>query len=588
MSPTLRRPKLGKFRSGVEPTEAVEPTELADPTELAEPTPVEPTEFAEPTPADATPADATPAEPTELAEPIANRPIELALVAEAGAPVEPSAPMETVMPVPADEPTAEPGPGPTQEEASAADALEAEPEAGPEPPSIPESLARLAEFGHAVVSWIAEDGYPVNVDVDIEVVPEKGIVRFSEPPGFKVTPKATIAVTGSHIRRLPSGGFDERSHVTAWGIAAARPRGRFVVTADRVWVWDERDMPLPAAYERTLPKARRYFRSLSAARGVTVRPRLSPALLLFRATRAPFLSATFAPVLLGLAVAARAGVFDFATAFITVVAASAVHLGLNVANDVFDTLQGADDANTTPTKFSGGSRVLQNALVSIREMSVLAVGCYAVAAVLGLVLLAMRGSPALVAIVAIGFFISLAYTMPPFKLVYRGVGEIATAIGFGPVMLLGAYTVQSRGTVTLEAFVLSIPVALLVAMILYVNEIPDRIGDAKVGKLTLPVRWPKQAVILGFDVAAGAAFAVVAIGVAAGVLPIPALLALVAIPLAVRVHRGLVRFYENPYALMATMAANIQLHLNVSMLLLVGYLVALLDQVLLGRTPFLW
>jgi 1,4-dihydroxy-2-naphthoate octaprenyltransferase len=289
-----------------------------------------------------------------------------------------------------------------------------------------------------------------------------------------------------------------------------------------------------------------------------------------------------------LAVAARAGTFDFATAFITVVAASAVHLGLNVANDVFDTLQGADDANSTPTKFSGGSRVLQNALVSMREMSVLAVGCYAVAAVLGLVLLAMRGSPALVAIVAIGFFISLAYTMPPFKLVYRGVGEIATAIGFGPVMLLGAYTVQSRGTVTLEAFVLSIPVALLVAMILYVNEIPDRIGDAKVGKLTLPVRWPKQAVILGFDVAAGAAFAVVAIGVAIGVLPIPALLALVAIPLAVRVHRGLVRFYENPYALMATMAANIQLHLNVSMLLLVGYLVALLDQVLLGRTPFLW
>ncbi|HEX7495888.1 MAG TPA: prenyltransferase, partial [Candidatus Limnocylindrales bacterium] len=456
------------------------------------------------------------------------------------------------------------------------------------PPNIPESLAKLAAFEHAVLSWIAEDGYPVNVDVEIEVKPGQGIVRFSEPAGFKLPSGAPVALTGSHIRALPQGGFDERSHVTVWGAAVARPRGRFVVTAGRAWAWDERDLPLPAAYERSLPKARRYFEALSAARGVPVRPRLSPALLLFRATRAPFLSATFAPVLLGFAVAARAGFFDIVTALITLVAASAVHLGLNVANDVFDTLQGADDANTTPTKFSGGSRVLQNALVSIREMSLLAVGCYAVAAALGLVLLVMRGSPALVAIYALGLFISLGYTMPPVKLVYRGVGEIATAIGFGPVMLLGAFTVQSRGTFTLEAFVVSIPVALLVAMILYVNEIPDRLSDAKVGKRTLPVRWSKEAVIRGFDVAAAANFLVVAGGVAFGILPIPALLTLLAIPLALRIHRGLVTFYDNPYALMATMGANIQLHMTVGLLLLAGYLATIADQTLLGRKPFFW
>ena len=456
------------------------------------------------------------------------------------------------------------------------------------PPNVGESLAKLAAFEHAVLSWIAEDGYPVNVDVEIEVKPDQGIVRFCEPSGFKLPAGAPVALTGSHIRALPQGGFDERSHVTVWGAAAARPRGRFVVTAARAWAWDERDLPLPAAYERSLPKARRYFEALSAARGVSVRPRLSPALLLFRATRAPFLSATFAPVLLGLAVAARAGFFDAVTALITLVAASAVHLGLNVANDVFDTLQGADDANTTPTKFSGGSRVLQNALVSIREMSLLAAGCYGVAAALGLALLVMRGSPALVAIYALGLFISLGYTMPPVKLVYRGVGEIATAIGFGPVMLLGAFTVQSRGTFTLEAFVVSIPVALLVALILYVNEIPDRVSDAKVGKGTLPVRWSKQAVIRGFDVAAAANLLVVAGGVAVGSLPIPALLTLLAIPLAVRIHRGLVSFYDNPYALMPTMAANIQLHMTVGLLLLAGYGATIADQTLLGRAPFLW
>jgi 1,4-dihydroxy-2-naphthoate octaprenyltransferase len=561
MSPTLRLPKFGQARGAGEST-APEPKEPKEPTEPKEPARSGPSV---PGPAavrrakgdhgDLGPDAAPPA--AEVAGAEASTAVEVVTAPSVG---------ESATPDGLPEPESLPGP----------------------PPNMPESLAKLAAFEHAVLSWIAEDGYPVNVDVEIEVKPGQGIVRFSQPAGFKLPSGAAVALTGSHIRALPQGGFDERSHVTVWGAAVARPRGRFVVTAGRVWAWDERDLPLPAAYERSLPKARRYFEALSAARGVPVRPRLSPALLLFRATRAPFLSATFAPVFLGFAVAARAGFFDIVTALITLVAASAVHLGLNVANDVFDTLQGADDANATPTKFSGGSRVLQNALVSIREMSLLAAGCYAIAAALGLVLLAMRGSPALAAIYALGLFISLAYTMPPLKLVYRGVGEIATAIGFGPVMLLGAFTVQSRGTFTLEAFVVSIPVALLVAMILYVNEIPDRLGDAKVGKRTLPVRWSKQAVIRGFDVAAAANFLVVAGGVAFGILPIPALLTLLAIPLAIRIHRGLVTFYDNPYALMATMAANIQLHMTVGSLLLAGYLATIADQTLLGRKPFLW
>jgi 1,4-dihydroxy-2-naphthoate octaprenyltransferase len=449
-------------------------------------------------------------------------------------------------------------------------------------------LARLSEYRRAVLSWVAEDAYPVNVDIEIDVKPRDGVVRFNEPPGFKVVAGSIVGITGSHVRALPGGGFDERRHITVWGLATARPRGRFVVKPDRVWAWDERDLPLPAAYERGLPKARRYFDGLSVERGVLVRPRLSTGLLLFRATRAPFLSATFVPVLLGLAVAARSGIFDFVTAAITLLAASAVHLGLNVANDVFDTLLGADDANATPTKFSGGSRVIQNALITIREMSMLAIGCYAVAAALGLLLLLLRGSPELVAISALGLFISLAYTMPPFKLVYRGLGEIATAIGFGPVMLLGAYTVQSRGPISLEAIVASLPAALLVAMILYVNEIPDRIGDAEAGKRTLPVRWSRETVILVFDIAAAASFVAVVAGVAAGLLPLTGLLVLAAIPLAVRVHAGLVSFYDSPYALMETMATNIQLHLSVGVLLLVGYLLAIADQTVLGLRPFLW
>jgi 1,4-dihydroxy-2-naphthoate octaprenyltransferase len=88
--------------------------------------------------------------------------------------------------------------------------------------------------------------------------------------------------------------------------------------------------------------------------------------------------------------------------------------------------------------------------------------------------------------------------------------------------------------------------------------------------------------------AAAASFVAVVASVAAGLLPLPGLLVLVAIPLAVRVHAGLVRFYDNPYALMETMATNIQLHLSVGVLLLVGYVLTIADQTFLGFRPFLW
>ena len=99
--------------------------------------------------------------------------------------------------------------------------------------------------------------------------------------------------------------------------------------------------------ERSLPQSRKYFDALSAERGTPVKPRLSLGFLTLRTTRLPFLTATVIPVLLGILIAATHGMFDLGAAALTVIGACFVQLGLNVANDVFDTVQGADDANVT-------------------------------------------------------------------------------------------------------------------------------------------------------------------------------------------------------------------------------------------------
>jgi 1,4-dihydroxy-2-naphthoate octaprenyltransferase len=82
-------------------------------------------------------------------------------------------------------------------------------------------------------------------------------------------------------------------------------------------------------------------------------------------------------------------------------------------------------------------------------------------------------------------------------------------------------------------------------------------------------------IIAGYNGAAVAAYVAVVITVIAGVLPIPALLMLLTIPLARRVSGGLAPNYDNPYGLMAFMGVNVQLHLAAGALLLVAYLIVL-------------
>ncbi len=449
------------------------------------------------------------------------------------------------------------------------------------PPVEKNDLEKLAGYPFVVVSWVDLDGFPMSVATDFSVDFERGVVVLQAPAGDEAVIPADrpVNVLGSHIRPTPGQGYDERRYLQLWGSAGAGPDGSVTFSPTRVWGWDESEIPFFEYSERSVPQSRRYLAQLSEEKGRTIRPRLSLGWLFLRTTRLPFLSATAVPVLLGIAVAARGGAFNGWLALLTVVGAALAHLAINVSNDIFDTLSGADEANVNPTPFSGGSRVLIYDLLTLRQLIALAAALFGGAAAIGLVLVWATNSAILLGIGLVGIALGLAYTAPPLKLVYRGLGEIAVAIGFGPIMLLGAYVVQT-GSLSWEAAVASVPVAILVALILYVNEIPDRVGDAAAGKRTLPVRFAPRVVTGIYLAAAVLAFAVVVGGVAIGLLPVATLLALLAAPLVWRVYGGLRQFYSQPYALMPIMGTNIKIHAYVGMLLLAGYGVAILARLL--------
>jgi len=443
-------------------------------------------------------------------------------------------------------------------------------------------------YTHAVIAFLDVEGYPLSVATGFTVDAERGAVLLDPVAGEAVGPPlgSQVNVVFSHIRPQPGIGYDERRYVSLWG-TLRRSDGKLELIPERIQHWDEQEMSFFEFSERGVPQAHRYMERVSRELGRPVRPSLSAGWLFLRATRLPFLSATFVPVSLGVAVAALHGQWHWWLAILTLIAAASVHLGLNIGNDVFDTLSGADQANVTPTQFSGGSRVILYGLLSLRQMVLMMVGFYAVAIGLGLFLAAYTAFWPVFWLGVAGVFVSIFYTAPPFRFVHRGIGELMVALGFGPIMTMGAYYVQAQKW-SWEAFYVSLPVALLIALVLYVNEVPDRPGDGAAGKRTLPVRLSKEAVIAAYVGAVAVAFGLIAGGAIAGVIVRPAILAVLAAPLAMQVHRGLRDHYDSPYQLMPFMGKGVQLHMATGLLLLVGYVIAIVASHVSGHPPVIF
>ncbi|HEY71492.1 MAG TPA: 1,4-dihydroxy-2-naphthoate octaprenyltransferase [Anaerolineae bacterium] len=301
-------------------------------------------------------------------------------------------------------------------------------------------------------------------------------------------------------------------------------------------------------------------------------PKPSRWALFVNATRLPFLTASVVPVLVGTGVGWKDGFLNAPLFLMAFFGAAFFHIGANVINDYFDHTSGADEANLTPTPFAGGSRLIQRGVLTARQVRNLALLFYALGTAIGLVLVALRGWQLLLFGLA-GFILGWIYTAPPIRLVHRGVGEVAIGLAFGPVIVVGSYWVQAMRWSN-EALLASIPVGLLIAAVLYINEFPDRRWDARAGKRTLVVRLPMTAAVIGYGLLVGGAYLTILAGVLAGALAVPALLALLTLPAAWKAFAVLRREHAFPYRLIPANAGTIFTHLTTGMLLFFGYVIA--------------
>ncbi|RME32704.1 MAG: 1,4-dihydroxy-2-naphthoate octaprenyltransferase [Gammaproteobacteria bacterium] len=292
----------------------------------------------------------------------------------------------------------------------------------------------------------------------------------------------------------------------------------------------------------------------------------SPLLACMRAPRPRFLLAAVVPMLVGLGWVVHNGhELDLPAAIGTLLAGVLMNAAINLYNDYQDDLNGTDRRNEERVyPFTGGSRFIQNGILGRGQVLALAVTLFLTTIALGLWLSTYAG-PGLIGLGLFGLLLGWGYSAPPLRFNSRGLGELAVFTGFG-LLPSGAWLVQC-GQWSKDLLLVSLPIGLLCALLLYVNQFPDRRADLGAGKLTLVARLGPTRARWGYPLLAGAALLLHLLLVASGRLPLPGLIALLPAPLFLYAARCLFRHADEPVKLTPALAMTIVAVLGYGLLL---------------------
>ncbi|RTZ66940.1 MAG: prenyltransferase [Aquificaceae bacterium] len=268
----------------------------------------------------------------------------------------------------------------------------------------------------------------------------------------------------------------------------------------------------------------------------------------FAATRPPFILATLIPILIGMAYTHHQGfAIQWGAFFLALLAGAFLHAGVNVLNDYYDALNGTDDFNEERIyPFTGGSRFIQNQILTKKQMRNFGWGLIAVVVLIGFYLVLNTGW-ALLALGIFGILIGWAYSAPPFRLNSRGLGELTVLLGFG-LLPFGAWLSQT-GVISLNIILIAIPIGLLTCNLLYINQYPDRKADIHAKKMHWVARLPTRYSRWGYVIISSLAWSLIVLYVSIDLLPKLSLISLLPIVLSIIAAKELFKYSDQPQQL---------------------------------------
>ncbi|HSP16028.1 MAG TPA: prenyltransferase [Thermoanaerobaculia bacterium] len=227
--------------------------------------------------------------------------------------------------------------------------------------------------------------------------------------------------------------------------------------------------------------------------------------------------ASLVPFIVGMALVYGQGAkIDLLIAGGAFIAIFLVEVGKNALNDLIDWRSGTDASVTNDERspFSGGKRVIVDALLNEKDLVVIAIVAFLAAGLIGGAI-AYVTRPSLLILGAVAALVAIEYSVPPLKFSYRGLGELAVLLTYGPGIVIGSVLLFG-GRVNADVITTSLVLGLIIANVLFINEMPDERADREAGKRTLVVRLGRKRAARVFGLVFATAFALAVIRFAFG------------------------------------------------------------------------
>jgi 1,4-dihydroxy-2-naphthoate octaprenyltransferase len=290
----------------------------------------------------------------------------------------------------------------------------------------------------------------------------------------------------------------------------------------------------------------------------------------WKAFRFHYASASFMPGILGSMIAwTYDGLFHPEYFLLVMLGLILNHLALNMTDDYYDFRHLADVLDTHGNPYSGGSGTLTKGMISPRQMRNVFATFYIIAIGIGILLGFLRGA-FVHFLLAFGFFCAFFYTAPPIRFGYRGLGEIAQLLCFGPGIGLGAFYVQAQ-KLSWEAFWGTLPFGIMLFSMITINEIPDYLEDRRAGKLNLVARFGREKGVILFISSLLSAYGAILAGILLGKIPAIGLISLLTLPIAFKTISILKAHYQDPSKMAASNLGMICTHNFTAILLIIAY-----------------
>lgn len=200
--------------------------------------------------------------------------------------------------------------------------------------------------------------------------------------------------------------------------------------------------------------------------------------------------ASMSSIFLGACIVAAQAGLHWGWLLVTIFAFFAVEVAKNASGDIYDFPTDMAVAKEDRTDFSGGKRVLVDGLLTLRQTWAIAIIFYTLGIACGVAIVFFR-EPQAMWIGLIGLALAWSYNGPPGSFAYRGLGELDVAVCYGPLICLSTYVIQ-LGHFEQTALLLSLPLGILIAVFLWVNEFPDYPADKQTNKRNLVVRLGRR------------------------------------------------------------------------------------------------